>query len=110
MNDVTFIVDNSTYHLKWDHCQFDNPRLPTIILPSGKRKNVRGCTTCRLFRDNQEIWAEIAFCSVNDIYSKAKGRKVSPSNLLSSIGWDKQTRSLVWDAYFERKTYNGYIQ
>jgi len=110
MNDVTFVVNDSTYHLRWAHCQFDTSELPTIVLPSGKGANIRGCTICKLFQEDQEICAGKAFCSANDTYSKAKGRKISLSNLLSLIGWDKQTRSLVWDAYFGRKTYNGYIQ
>jgi hypothetical protein len=110
MNDVTFVVNDSTYHLRWVHCQFDASELPRIVLPSGKRTNIRGCTICKLLKEGQEIYSEQAFCSVNDTYSKAKGRKISLSKLLSLTGWDKQTRSLVWDAYFGRKTYNGYIQ
>jgi hypothetical protein len=61
----------------------------------------KGKTACFVEEDKtdeQLLYGE-AFCSVNDIFDKARGRKVSLARAIE--GLDKKKRTAFWKAYVE---------
>lgn len=63
-----------------------------------------GTTVCVLSAlDTGEVIAEgLAFCSKQDIYSKAKGRKISLRRAV--VGLPREDRTAIWLRYFEVST------
>lgn len=44
----------------------------------------------------------ISVCGKNDRFNRVKGRKVALARALQALGWDKETRTQFWEAYFNR--------
>lgn len=61
---------------------------------------MRALTVCELDLEGSTITGE-AYCSIKDVFSKEKGRKVSLAKALSNIP-DRSVRRQVWNEYFNR--------
>ncbi len=73
----------------------------------------RRCTIVTVLEDKREILGEkpkleelkvvckgIAMCHPKDNFNKVQGRKIAIAAALKLLGWDKETRTEFWKAYF----------
>lgn len=59
----------------------------------------RACTDCIIEKDKQVVATNSAYCSMEDVFDKAKGRKISLARTL--VNFDKEFRTNVWKAYIK---------
>lgn len=104
---MTLDVNGRAWQIEWDHARF--PPRP-LMLPSGRETWVHGATTCMIVPadavDPDDILAAgylgVAWCSAEDAFVKATGRKIALTEALQSWGITREQRREVWDAYHGR--------
>ena len=81
-----FTLDD--YRVSFNHTHFD----PNFDL-------FRGYTHCFISKDDKAEFMGVAWCSTQDQFNKATGRKVALTRALKPF--DKETRTRFWNAYWE---------
>lgn len=93
-------LKHQAYQIDWEHARFD-PR--PLTLPSGKAKLVHGSTVCVVAPvDVGGAVTGTAWCSVEDVFKKERGRKESLTVALRRMGISREERAHVWSAYHGR--------
>ena len=84
---------------EWDFPVFDHPV---------ELYKVSRVTHCRLVNDNKDdthkdfnktFGEGLAYCSINDNFERAIGRKIALTRALKDAGFDKDTRTAIWKEY-----------
>jgi hypothetical protein len=84
-------VGNTLYIVKWTH----GNNTPEI-------DGFRACE-CSIWEGDVFYGLGFSWCHPNDNYNKETGRKLSLTNALKESGFNRETRTMFWKAYFNRK-------
>jgi len=103
---LKFDYGKQSYEVRFKHLPNDSG---TLLHERRRRGTVRteftlylGKTNCYILdSEGKEVSVGEAFCSLQDIYNKAVGRKISLTRALSAFD-DKNFRRFVWQKYFDK--------
>ena len=62
---------------------------------------IQFATVCEISFEG-EVYSDAAFCSENDVLSRARGRKKAMSRAFQKAPFTKAVRQEIWDIYFEK--------
>jgi len=113
---MTFTFDGRLFRICFTHVH------PTGRVLTGPTQPCKAVTTCYIEEkpNHSSAWSVVnrlegwAWCSLQDVYSKDKGRKLSLQRALEYCGvltdgiptwnWRKAFRTVAWTAYLGRKS------
>lgn len=86
--------------------KMDNPTTSSLKTVYGLPYDLRGVTDCIIVYNNidgDSVATGRAFCSMQDNFNKAKGRRISLTRALEQLGVSKEIRAIVWTEYLKIK-------
>lgn len=95
------ISDTRSVAFTFNHHIFDTPK---EIKP---KVWVKSQTLCSFDNGYGTLIYDWAYCSVQDVFDKEKGRKVALAKVMEAAQLTKDERTLVWSRYFNRHVSNG---
>lgn len=99
---MRFEINGNPYQVAFEH-----NILSWLEYDDTVRHDIKGFTTAILYSgtNGNRVDLDIAFaiCSASDNFCKETGRKVALRRMLDRVGWDRDARRAVWQAYWRER-------
>ncbi len=89
-------IDGTPFWVSFEHVQHPFP-----VWDPALQKMIRAQTMCWVTDEGfRDVGTGAAFCSVQDIFSKREGRKISLERALAHTGFTREQRRKFWEKAF----------